>query len=367
MEARVAAHWVHTAVPALSNIGNDLLSIRGFSPSNIYAAGLTETPVIAHWNGSSWARMSLALPGAHTVRLVTVGGSTPADLWVAGNEPEGSQQAPVPVSFHLQSGIWRKEVLPRLPSGFSGSVDAIKALNATDAFALLDIINFSTASEKPFVARWNGARWTNVPVPAPNINDAGFDTRIGGLDATSGSDAWLVGFVPDLPAPLGFIEHFNGTSWRQVPLPAIPVQGSDGEELDGVYARTVNDAWAVGAVWIGSSPGAQMQRTLTLHWNGTRWAYVQSPSYGSISTINILNAVSGDGLSNDVWAVGTANDKLPLAMKWNGAAWSFPESPASFADGALDAVAVFAPQNVWAVGTDDDTEDRVPLADHYTP
>jgi len=69
-----------------------------------------------------------------------------------------------------------------------------------------------------------------------------------------------------------------------------------GGRLNGVAATSATNAWAVGATTSG--------KTLILHWNGTRWTQVTSPSPSSAKYGNDLSAVTATSASS-AWAVGT--------------------------------------------------------------
>jgi len=93
-------------------------------------------------------------------------------------------------------------------------------------------------------------------------------------------------------------------------------------------------------------------RTLAEHWDGHRWAVVNSPHPGLADNMLYgVAAVSG----SDVWAVGTDsgpdNAFHPLLEHWNGQSWSVTPVPAlAGADGILTAVTSVPGQGVWAVG-----------------
>jgi hypothetical protein len=55
------------------------------------------------------------------------------------------------------------------------------------------------------------------------------------------------------------VVHWDGTAWRRVPSPSPGTFAS----LSGVAATSATNAWAVG--------GADAGKTLILHWNGTAW------------------------------------------------------------------------------------------------
>src|ERR1044071_732255 len=95
--------------------------------------------------------------------------------------------------------------------------------------------------------------------------------------------------------------------------------GRQANSLSSVTAVADNDVWAVGWAF-----NAQLNayRTVTEHWNGTRWSLVRSPN--ATNGYNFLNGV-GIVAANDVWTVGqAANGSIysTLVEHWNGVAWS---------------------------------------------
>ncbi|HEX6798026.1 MAG TPA: hypothetical protein VF116_09980, partial [Ktedonobacterales bacterium] len=130
-------------------------------------------------------------------------------------------------------------------------------------------------------------------------------------------------------------------------LVASPAVGQEGRLL-AVAARAASDAWAVGQYQGVDS----LRRTLVEHWNGSQWAYVNSPSPGAED--NVLQGVAADSAS-DVWAAGAqtsaAGVTQPLVEHWNGSAWSVATLPGVDAlGGELTGVAAIAPGDVWVVG-----------------
>src|SRR5204862_1571052 len=94
--------------------------------------------------------------------------------------------------------------------------------------------------------------------------------------------------------------------------------------LAGVEAISANDVWAVGRY---QPTAASPEQTLTMHWNGTAWSVVTSPSVGTQQ--NFLWSVSGSS-SNDVWAVGyngPSNARQTLTLHWDGSQWTQVQSP----------------------------------------
>lgn len=192
---------------------------------------------------------------------------------------------------------------------------------------------------------------TPVATHAITVDHAGSAiTNMGGqlnaVAATSASNAWAVGYYwsgGTGTQPVTLILHWNGTSWSRVASPS-PVTS---DELYGVSATSATNAWAV-----GGSDGAP----LILHWNGLKWSRVTSPTAGTWPTA--LDAVSATSTSN-AWAVGSWFDNgidQTFVVHWNGTKWSRVKSPSPGPSGSnsdvLNAVKATSGTNAWAVGQD---------------
>ena len=119
--------------------------------------------------------------------------------------------------------------------------------------------------------------------------------------------------------------------------------------LLGVKTLGAGNAWAVGS---HNVPGSWAFSTLTMRWNGQAWSVVPSPDTASFE--NHLLAI--DGVSpDDLWAVGHTRNgdysvSAPLILHWDGSAWSVVPSPTAN-DGTLEGVVALASDDVWAVGS----------------
>ncbi len=162
--------------------------------------------------------------------------------------------------------------------------------------------------------------------------------------AATDNDLWAVGwaFNQSLFAYRTLTEHWNGTRWSLVRSP----NATNGYNLlNGVAVVAANDVWAVGQAANGS-----IYSTLVEHWNGVAWSIVPSPNVAGDS--NVLQAISVVS-ANDIWAVGYSSDSNfnnhPLTIHWNGATWSIVSSP-RVNDDILFGVEAIASNDVWAVG-----------------
>jgi len=162
--------------------------------------------------------------------------------------------------------------------------------------------------------------------------------------AVADNDVWAVGwaFNAQLNAYRTVTEHWNGTRWSLVRSP----NATNGYNLlNGLGVVSANDVWAVGQAANGSTYSTMIQ-----HWNGTSWNIVSSPNVPGFS--NVLQAISVVS-ANDIWAVGYSQDtnfnNFTLTLHWNGATWSIVPSP-SVNDDILFGVDAIASNDVWAVG-----------------
>jgi hypothetical protein len=174
--------------------------------------------------------------------------------------------------------------------------------------------------------------------------------EVDGLAARSAGDVWAVGLRPGGRCQYQTLTlHWDGSAWSLVPSPS---KTSVDSVLDGVAVTGAKEAWAVGT----AGCPADQSRTLTEHWNGSGWSIVASPNGGvtadHFSTLQAVSAVS----SSDVWAVGGQAGirsqmpaTVPLIEHWNGSRWSIVPVPTA-ALGVLESVTATSASDVWAIG-----------------
>lgn len=239
---------------------------------------------------------------------------------------------------------WQQVPSPNPASGFNeNELSGVAAASRTDAWAVgsySDIPNRTLS----LIEHWDGTSWSQVPSPSPGTGD--FLNAVADLSPAS---AWAVGDSFASSVDHSLIAHWDGTSWQQVPSPD---PGSAVNVLNGVAATSPTDAWAVGDE---SNNGLGNQQSLILHWDGTSWAQVPSPDPGG-SFENVLEAVSAVS-ATDAWAVGVYNDgstaDQTLILHWDGTTWSQVPSPDPGSSGnLLRGVAAVSATSAWAVGSD---------------
>jgi len=162
--------------------------------------------------------------------------------------------------------------------------------------------------------------------PAPGAARVGYG--LAAIAELSPSDVWSVGAHGDAAGgntEHSFALHFDGTAWRETPVPDVGPLTAVGVAADG-------EAWALG-------PAGDVVR-----WDGRQWQTVLTAAHDDDAVLRGL-AVLG---ANDVWAVGSSRGAL-YATHWNGTSWRAAVLPATPGGGALNAVAG-TPTALWAVG-----------------
>lgn len=198
----------------------------------------------------------------------------------------------------------------------------------------------------------NRIKHTTVPVQVgPANNQAVTKSRLAGVAAVSPTDAWAVGSTTTGKHVKTLIEHWDGTAWTRVSSPNPG--GSHVSELEAVTAISPDDVWAVGLFNSHQGHGEGSPNvTLTEHWDGTQWSWVQSPN-DPTAYESALHAVAATG-PDDVWAVGSyrydeESGPAAIALHWNGSAWTEVSTPDPDSEDFHAVVAVSA-TDAWAAG-----------------
>jgi len=237
-----------------------------------------------------------------------------SDVWAVGSTGTGVGTSTL--AEHWDGSAWK--VIPTLSPGGSSafpSLRGVTATSATDAWA----VGFTslTSGVTTLAEHWNGTAWSVVTSPSP-----GFFNELFAVDARSATDVWAVGetLANNASSTQPLIEHWNGTSWIQVPGPSLPAGGV----LKSVSATSAKNAWAAG---LSEDPATGGDRPLIEHWNGTSWTVATSDTAGAGAQLGAVAATS----ASSAWAVGAATFPTSGAgtfiERWNGSAWKEVASP----------------------------------------
>src|SRR4051794_36378694 len=296
-----------------------LNAVADMSPSDVWAVGRVKqsgyaggTPLILHWDGSSW--QTIPPPSGVTGEPRAVSSDGAGGAWVVGDDGHGH-----PIALRCSLVACAPVSLPQ--SGTVGRLRGIKAFAENDVWAV------GESDNRTLVVHWDGAGWSVVPSPNPDPN-VDILHAVGGV---AGNDLWAVGRMAqnetDTGVPPGtrtLAMHWDGTGWSAASTPNV----GDQDALMGVAASSSAAVTAVGAFEDRTGGGA-VERTLGMRWSGSSWATLATPNPGTPD--NLLRAAASIPGTPDVWAVGshltTGGPSQTLVLRDSGAAAGSAEPP----------------------------------------
>lgn len=268
------------ALPA----STDLSGISGLADNDVWAVGgwgvqSRKSPLVEHWNGSAWSSFSSPTLASVSSTLVAITEGAPDDIWAAGT------------------------------------------FNRTTTHGLL-------------LAHWDGSSWSEY------TRDGGLATVAISMAPGVSNNVWAVGgfFRPSrLGATTVGSVHWNGHSWRVVPVPTNRAYGY----LYGVVTFPNGDAIAVGyeSNIIDDGDHSLIEREVGGSWTETNIDQ-RTDTYSAIAATS----------ENDIWIAGSTSvyDK-PFVERWNGASWSAQRLPYT-GRVLVSSITEVSPTDVWVAG-----------------
>ncbi|HEY1914338.1 MAG TPA: hypothetical protein VGH27_02070 [Streptosporangiaceae bacterium] len=228
------------------------------------------------------------------------------------------------------------------------SLDGIAAVSPDDAWAVGTTYMAKGRGSLlgALIEQWDGTSWNIVPNPASS-QPAVLTT----LSVVSADNIWAVGYQDTTgknQAP--FVEHYDGTQWSALPTPPVSA-GDQYAELDAVSVDSSGNVWAAGYQQPASNKSAA-RSPLTEQWNGSTWTQAQLPALPAGESISSVYAAS----PSDVWASTDASSSATgtgVFLNWNGSTWTPVAMPGPKEYGlnyTYPAITGTGPTDVWAAG-----------------
>jgi hypothetical protein len=264
--------WVQQAHPGFAG-NHSLDDVDAPAANDAWAVGSRYEPNLAgrtlveHWDGTRWSVVTSPSPnpnGNNHLSGVKAVPSDPATVWAVGSySTPGSSIGSTNLILRRTAGGWRQFTAPA--TTVMDTLEAVDATGPADAWAVgSGFTHPFGGSSVAITLRWNGTRWTTVPVPQPS------PVMLFGVEALAPDDVWAVGHTyPGGPFWIPVILHWNGAAWSRATIPALP----SGGQLRDVVALSPTNVYAVGSEGEGTSG-----RSLVLHWDGRAWTRQAAPS-----------------------------------------------------------------------------------------
>ena len=167
------------------------------------------------------------------------------------------------------------------------------------------------------VLHWNGKKWSKIEVFSP-AKGMEYWSELESLSCTSASNCWASGLTTAHGGIVNETMHWNGTKWRKIATPSP--MGGDFTQLAGISCGSPADCWAVGSV------DASVTLDQGLHWNGHKWSMAILPQPGGTASDDAseLFGIRCTSASN-CWAVGGDHKggalEQPLILHLTGGKW----------------------------------------------
>jgi len=287
-------------------VGGSAPGFRYFSDN----AGLIE-----RWNGTSWKIVASpdAVPAYGFAQLRGISCPTTASCFAVG--VIGSTNGNYNMLIKRWDGTrWTRVPVPDPPGVSSTVLRAVSCPSASSCFAIGD--GESSNSRPSFVERWDGTAWSAQILAA---QADGYMAGLAGISCESASACVAVG-----GAGAGtLVETWDGVAWSVVPSPSNP--GATSSYLESVTCPAVDRCFAVGFNFYADPYAATGGDTLIEEWDGTAWSIVPSPNPASAVYSRFASVACSTGA--DCFAVGASfatgsSRQTAFIEHWDGTNWS---------------------------------------------
>lgn len=290
----------------------------GFASPVGAAAGIATRP-------PTWRVVSSPTVAGTDVELRAVTCVRASDCWAVGYAGTTPSDSKGHVLIEHSAGVKWSVVAPASLStqGFA-SLQGIGCSGGSLCWAVGSVVSGSRSTA--LLERWNGSAWNSVEFPKPG------DAQLRGVACTTAKSCFAVGSSGS--SSDGFIESWDGTSWRQV------FHGNLGFGFDAVSCPSTKSCFAVGG-------------RDAVHWNGRSWTEVATPAPLGVN-LNGVSCTSASMCRADGDAYGNGGNFRLSILDWNGERWSTQRAAtrtrAEFS--TLEAVSCVGSSTCWTVGSD---------------
>ena len=323
--------WCSVPVIGLrSDVGYpELKNVDMVSANDIWMAGylvsqnshIANQGLIEHWNGTSLTVASSPNSGENGDRFDSITEITPNNVWAVG-------------------------AILSMPQNDNAYGDIIAGIH--------------TLTE-----HWDGHQWSIISSP-DGATEANSHNELRSIAAVSANDIWAVGDSSQNRVSNALIEHWDGSQWRIVNLPA----SFNGASLQEVIAPTTDDVWIAGYTYATTDQGVT---PLLAHWDGQQWNLVS----GLNKNFSLLSLRASS--PHDIWITGEIQPAptsvtnlqnvpgptgLTVIARWDGTSLqqqtlpklSLQKVSTSYGISYQDQASVFvnAANNIWVAGGEAD-------------
>ena len=248
--------------------------------------GLLVAPGSAQASSSAWYQVHRASARGSFDQTAAISRN---NIWSVGRTYTASgKEIYKPFIRHYDGRSWKTVTIPGTP-GFTA--DWVSASSAKNVWVGGQKKKSSTRAT--VVYRWNGKRWSKIPLPA--------QTALLGVTVLSPTNVWAYGLSGKITYDLF---HWTGKKWHYY------LDNSTNFIPQDLSASGPNNVWVSGFKWSGNK-----RLVAAYRWNGTAWHSVKM-SHPVTYTGPSVTAVS----ASNVW-IGWDTTTSQRALHWDGHRW----------------------------------------------
>jgi hypothetical protein len=366
-----ASPWHVVPSPDTGPNDNDLWSIAGRSPSDIWAVGsllpnanatIVQTLAL-HYNGTKWTRVETPDFGPEANSLYGVAALPDGSAWATGIYTQASGHTGRALTMHWNGHTWAV-VAAANPGSADDMLYSVAAVTDSDVWAV-GTYGDSAGYFHPLIEHWNGRDWTAQPIQGlgpgadgilSEVTSASGEVWATGQISANGSDyqvvlelvhgAWVVGSESQVTTPAGLAADTYPQSIAASPA-GVWVAGRDRAGHSG-YSTFVEASCQPGLCQLNTPDPTPQDNYL--------WGI--APVDGGVAAWAVGDSVPP--------STGNAQSLIEYGSATGG--WQVVPSPDPSLEGnnILDGVLAFGSDDIWAVGEWDGSGGMRTLIMHYT-
>ncbi len=363
--------WQVVPSPNTGPNDNDLWSVAGRSPSDIWAVGsllpsanatIVQTLAL-HYNGTTWSRVKTPDLGREANSLYGLAVLPDGTAWATGIYTQASGHTGRALTEHWNGHQWAI-VAAANPGSAEDMLYSATAVSDSDVWAV-GSYGDSAGYFHPLIEHWDGQRWTASGIRGLRLAH-GILTSV----TSAGGHVWATGQLSGTSADRQVVLHLAGGSWvvARDSLVRIP-GGAVADAYPQSIAASPAGLWVAGRDRAGHSGYSTLVEARRF-FGRTQQMKTPNPTLQD----NYLWGIAPVNGGTDAWAVG---DSVPVStgnaaslIEYGSATggWTQVPSPnpgAANGDTILDGVFAFGSNNVWAVGSYDGPSGMRTLVMHY--
>ncbi|SHF80678.1 T9SS type B sorting domain-containing protein [Flavisolibacter ginsengisoli] len=277
--------WQEVGTGANTLKANDaILSIKVDLQGNIYAAGYFTNAMgysyVAKWDGSSWTELGTGLNSKTAIFSIAI--DAKGTVYAAGDNVfkwDGSNWIQLGTGTNsLKIKYWP---IRSIISDASGNLYAAGQFSYSNGIAS--------------VAKWDGISWSELGSGANALNANG---TIASLAIDAANNIYAGGSFSNTPGGQGYVAKWDGASWSEVGTGAnsLNANGQTPGAINSLAIDSKNNIYTAGS-FIGANGYRYVSK-----WDGTKWSELGAGCYALNANLDIISISVSE--NDNIYAAG---------------------------------------------------------------